>query len=62
MTYFIKSIKFFNREFIDENTRLERYIVEWWKNKTESEKVSDQTTRKRRVPTVSKDNIGCKIY
>lgn len=49
--------KLFNREFIDENTRLERYIVEWWKNKTESEKVSDDTTRKRRVPTVSKENI-----
>lgn len=52
--------KLFNREFIDENTRLERYIVEWWKNKTESEKVSDDTTRKRRVPTVSKENIVAK--
>lgn len=52
--------KLFNREFIDENTRLERYIVEWWKNKTESEKVSDDTMRKRRVPTVSKENIVAK--
>lgn len=54
--------KLFNREFIDENTRLERYIVEWWKNKTESEKVSDDTTRKRRVPTVSKENIVAKYF
>ena len=52
--------KLFNREFINENTRLERYIVEWWKNKTESEKVSDDTTLKRRVPTVSKENIVAK--
>ncbi len=52
--------KLFNREFIDEYTRLERYIVEWWKNKTESEKVSGDTTRKRRVPTVSKENIVAK--
>lgn len=54
--------KLFNREFIDENTRLERYIVEWWKNKTESEKVSDDTTRKRRVPTVTKENIVAKYF
>lgn len=52
--------KLFNREFIDENTRLERYIVEWWKNKTEFEKVSDDTTRKRRVPTVSRENVVAK--
>lgn len=52
--------KLFNREPIDENTRLKRYVVEWWKNKTESEKVSDDTTRKRRVPTVSKENIVAK--
>lgn len=52
--------KLFNREFIDENTRLKRYVAEWWKNKTESEKVSDDTTRKRRVPTVSKENIVAK--
>jgi hypothetical protein len=52
--------KLFNREPINENTRLERYIVEWWKNKTESEKVSGDTTRKRRVPTVSKENIVAK--
>ena len=53
--------KLFNREPIDENTRLERYIVEWWKNKTESEKVSDDTTRKRRVATVSKEDIVAKF-
>ncbi len=52
--------KLFNREPIDENTRLERYIVEWWKNKTETEKVFDDTTRKRRVSTVSKENIVAK--
>lgn len=52
--------KLFNREFIDAKTRLERYIVEWWKNKKESEKVSDDTMLKRRVPTVSKDNITAK--
>ncbi|MDD3960512.1 MAG: hypothetical protein PHT77_01465 [Bacteroidales bacterium] len=52
--------KLFNRESIDENTRLERYIVEWWKNKTESEKLSGDATRKRRVPTVSKENIVAK--
>ena len=49
--------KLFNREPIDENTRLERYIVEWWKNKTELEKVNDNTSRKKRIPTVSKENI-----
>ncbi len=52
--------KLFNSEPINENTRLERYIVEWWKNITESEKVSGDTTRKRRVPTVSKENIVAK--
>lgn len=52
--------KLFNREPINENSRLERYIVEWWKNKTESDKVSGDATRKRRVPTVSKDNIVAK--
>lgn len=52
--------KLFNREPIDENTRLNRFLVEWWKTKTESEKVSDDTTRKRRVPTVSKENIVAK--
>ena len=57
---FYQISKLFNREPIDENTRLEHYIVEWWKNKTESEKVFDDTTRKRRVPTVSKENIVAK--
>lgn len=54
--------KLFNREPIDENTRLERYIIEWWKNKTESEKVSGDTTRKRRVSTVSKEDIVAKYF
>ncbi|GHT54974.1 hypothetical protein AGMMS49982_20410 [Bacteroidia bacterium] len=52
--------KLFNREPINENTRLERYIVEWWKNKTDNEKVSDSTTRKKRIATVSKQNIAAK--
>lgn len=52
--------KLFNGESLDENTRLERYIVEWWKNKKESEKVTNDTTLKRRVPTVSKENIVAK--
>lgn len=50
----------FNREKIEENTRLKRYIVEWWKNKTESEKVYDGTTSKKRAATVSKQNIAVK--
>ncbi len=52
--------KLFNREIINENTRLERYIVEWWKNKTESEKIFDDATRRKRVSTVSKQNIVVK--
>jgi hypothetical protein len=50
----------FNREKIEENTRLKRYIVEWWKNKTETEKIKGNTTTKRRIPTVSKQNIVAK--
>ena len=34
--------KLFNREKITEETRLKRYIVEWWKNKTQVEKVSNE--------------------
>ena len=52
--------RLFNREKISENTRLKRYIVEWWKDKTESENLSDETARKKRVSTVSKQNIGAK--
>ena len=52
--------KLFNREKIYEETRLERYIVEWWKNKTDSEKLSDESARKKRVPTVSKQDISVK--
>lgn len=53
--------KLFNREKISEDTRLERYIVEWWKNKTELEKLPDDTARKKRVLTVSKQNIVAKF-
>lgn len=59
---FFRINRLFNREIIDENTRLERYIVEWWKNKTESEKETCDKARKRRVPTVSKDNIVAKYF
>jgi hypothetical protein len=52
--------KLFNRESFEVTTRLEQYIVEWWKNKTESEKVSDNTIRKKRIPIVSKQNIAAK--
>ncbi|MEI6297142.1 MAG: hypothetical protein WCO84_05915 [bacterium] len=52
--------KLFNREKISENTRLKRYIVEWWKNKIESEKLPDETARKKRFSTVSKQNIVAK--
>ena len=52
--------KLFNREENTEETRLQRYIVKWWKNKTENEKVSDSTTRKKRIATVSKQNITAK--
>jgi len=54
--------KLFNREKITEHTRLERYIVRWWKNKSESEKISDETARKKRVSTVSKQNIVVKYF
>ena len=52
--------KLFYKEPINEDTRLKHYIVEWWKNKSESEKVSGDTNRKRRVPTVSKGDIVAK--
>ena len=52
--------KLFNKEKIIAYTRLERYIVEWWKNKTETEKLSDETARKKRISTVSKQNIVAK--
>ena len=52
--------KLFNRERIIEDTRLKRYIVEWWKNKTESEKLPGETARKKRISTVSKQNIIAK--
>jgi hypothetical protein len=49
--------KLFNSEKISEITRLERFIVEWWKNKTKSEKLSGEFAPRKRVPTVSKQNI-----
>jgi len=52
--------KLFNREKISECTRLERYVVEWWRNKSKSEKLSDETAPKKRVSTVSKQNIVAK--
>jgi len=52
--------KLFNRVKITEETRLQQYLVEWWKNKTDTEKVSDSTARKKRVATVSKQNIAAK--
>lgn len=52
--------KLFNREKITEETRLRRFIAEWWKNKTENEKVSDCTALKKRIETVSKQNIAAK--
>lgn len=51
--------KLYNREKIIEDTRLKRYIVEWWKNRTESEELS--TERKNRVSTVNKQNITAKF-
>lgn len=50
--------KLFNSELINENTRLERYIAEWWKNKTKEE--PDPIERKKREPTVSKEYIVAK--
>lgn len=50
--------KLFNREKISENTRLERYIVEWWGNKTDLDKLLDKTTLKKRISTVSKQSIA----
>ena len=52
--------RLFNREKISEDTRLERYLVEWWKNKTRFEEFSNDTIRKKRVPTVSKQDIVAK--
>jgi len=49
--------KLFYSEPLNESTRLERYIVEWWKNKSKSENISGDTIQRKRVPTVSKENI-----
>lgn len=59
---FYKISKMLNREKIEEDTRLNRYIIEWWKNKTESEGVCEKFLLKKRVPTVSKQNIVLKFF
>lgn len=57
---FIQINRLFNREPFDINTRLKSYIVEWWKNKTDSEKVQVYSPRKKRISTVSKESIVVK--
>lgn len=52
--------KLFNREPVNQNTRLEHYILEWWKNKTEQEKTSEGAIDKKRTPTVSKIDFAPK--
>ncbi len=52
--------KLFNRELVNQNTRLEHYIIEWWKNKTEHEKTTECTIDKKRTPTVSKTDFAPK--
>jgi len=67
-TYFVKFIsdtfnqinRLFNREIISKDTRLKRYIYEWWEEKTESEKLFDGVIQKKRISTVSKQNIVAK--
>ncbi len=53
--------KLLNRDSINKNTRLERYVVEWWGNKAESEKVCSNMKNKRRTPAVLKENITAKF-
>lgn len=52
--------RLFYREIIKENTRLEKYIVNWWNNKTEFDKLGNEDFRNKRVPTVSKQDINAK--
>lgn len=52
--------KLFNRENIPEYTRLERFLVRWWKTKTEAEKLPDETVQRKRFSTVSKQDIDAK--
>lgn len=52
--------RLFYREIINENTRLEKYIVNWWNNKTELDKLGSQNILKKREPTVSKEDINAK--
>lgn len=67
-TYFIKLIastffqidKLFNKEIIPKNRRLQNYISEWWDQKKESEKIIDETIKKKRISTVSKKDIVAK--
>lgn len=66
--FFIKFIKdtfylintLFNKGQVNGHTRLELYITEWWKNKTDSDKVFYNVSGNKRVSTVSKDNIVVK--
>lgn len=65
--YFLKNTfvninKLFNREEVPENIRCEKYIVRWWKNKAESEKLYGETAFKKRFSTVSKHNIVAKYF
>jgi hypothetical protein len=49
--------RLFNREMPVHETRVERFIVDWWKNKTASEKPLRGILHERRIPTVTKQNI-----
>lgn len=52
--------KLFNREIIDKKTSLDYSIIEWWRNKIETDKHDKKTTINKRMPTVSKQNICIK--
>lgn len=49
--------RLFNREMHVCETRLGRFIVDWWKSKAAFEKLSRGVQYERRVPTVTKQNI-----
>ncbi len=46
-----------NQESIEKNTRLDGYIYEWWKSKTESDIPLEEITSKRRLSSVTKEEI-----
>jgi hypothetical protein len=54
--------RLFDGETIEQTGRLKRFISEWWKKKSISEKVIDGTDRKKRVSTVSKREITVKYF